>query len=80
MSTMRFRTRLEHDGEIMLKGIPAKKGEEADITVRVVRRKRARYITLGELLRSDIVGIWSDRTDIGDSVEYARELRKARQP
>ena len=31
--------------------------------------------TAGELLRSPLFGIWKDRTDIGDSVEYARNLR-----
>ena len=33
-------------------------------------------VTLGELLNSGLVGLWKDRTDIGDSVEYARELRR----
>jgi hypothetical protein len=32
-------------------------------------------LTGGELLRSPLFGIWKDRTDIGDSVEYARKLR-----
>ena len=31
--------------------------------------------TAGDLLRSPLLGIWKGRTDIGDSVEYARELR-----
>jgi hypothetical protein len=31
--------------------------------------------TAGELLRSPLFGIWKDRTDIGDSIEYARKLR-----
>jgi hypothetical protein len=30
--------------------------------------------TVGELLK--FVGIWKDRTDITDSLEYARELRR----
>jgi hypothetical protein len=28
-----------------------------------------------DLLKSGLVGIWSERTDIGDSVTYARKLR-----
>ena len=28
------------------------------------------------LLSSGFVGIWADRTDIGDTLEFARELRK----
>jgi hypothetical protein len=31
--------------------------------------------TAGVLLRSPLFGLWKDRTDIGDSVEYARKLR-----
>lgn len=35
----------------------------------------AKGLTAGDLLRSPLFGIWKDRTDIGDSVEYARKLR-----
>ena len=31
--------------------------------------------TAGDLLRSPLFGLWKDRTDIGDSVDYARNLR-----
>lgn len=31
---------------------------------------------LALLEKEGIVGMWADRTDIGDSVEYARKLRK----
>ena len=31
--------------------------------------------TTGDSPRSPLLGIWKDRTDIGDSVEYARKLR-----
>jgi len=34
-----------------------------------------RGMTAGDLLRSPLFGIWKERTDIGDSIEYARELR-----
>jgi hypothetical protein len=32
-------------------------------------------LTAGDLLRSSLCGIWKDRTDIGDSLAYARKLR-----
>ena len=32
-------------------------------------------LTAGDLLRSPLCGIWKDRTDMGDSLEYARKLR-----
>jgi hypothetical protein len=31
--------------------------------------------TAGDMLRSPLFGLWKDRTDIGDGVEYARKLR-----
>jgi hypothetical protein len=31
--------------------------------------------TLGDLLRSDLFGLWADREDITDSAEFARDLR-----
>jgi hypothetical protein len=32
--------------------------------------------TFADLLNSDLAGIWKDRTDIGDTLEFARKLRK----
>jgi hypothetical protein len=31
---------------------------------------------LDALIAAGVVGMWEDRTDIGDSVEYARQLRR----
>ncbi|MBI2501731.1 MAG: hypothetical protein HYW07_00655 [Candidatus Latescibacteria bacterium] len=31
--------------------------------------------TLGELISSPLCGLWADRTDIEDSMAYARQLR-----
>jgi len=31
--------------------------------------------TAGNMVQSPLFGLWSDRNDIGDSVEYARRLR-----
>jgi hypothetical protein len=30
-----------------------------------------------DLLQSDLIGLWADRDDIGDSLEFARQLRRA---
>ncbi len=47
------------------------------------RAERARtprkYLTARELLNSDLIGMWQDRTDIGDSAAYARQLREQAQ-
>jgi hypothetical protein len=43
-------------------------------------RNRARAgvceLTARDLLESRIVGLWADRDDIGNSLEYARQLRR----
>lgn len=31
--------------------------------------------TAGEMLRSPLFGLWTDRDDIGDSIAFARHLR-----
>ena len=47
------------------------------------RPKRSRpsrkYLTARQLASSEIVGMWKDRTDIGDSAEFARQLREKAQ-
>lgn len=31
--------------------------------------------TLGDFVKSEFFGMWADRTDIGDSAQFARHLR-----
>jgi hypothetical protein len=33
-------------------------------------------LTAADLLQSDLVGLWADRSDIDDSVSFARQLRQ----
>jgi hypothetical protein len=37
----------------------------------------ARPLTADVLLRSELVGLWADRDDLGDSKAFARRLRQA---
>ncbi len=32
--------------------------------------------TLGDMLTSGLIGLWKDRSDIGDSIEFAHRLRE----
>ncbi len=43
------------------------------------RRSAVPYMTANDLLNSGLVGLWKDRDDIGDSVEFARKLREEAQ-
>jgi len=47
----------------------------AEIVVVVASRAGVVARTLGDLKRSEFFGMWRDRTDIGDSAEFARRLR-----
>jgi len=47
----------------------------ADIVVVVAPRVERVERTLGDLSRSEFVGMWRDRADITDSAEFARQLR-----
>lgn len=37
---------------------------------------RPRELTARDLLQSELVGLWADRDDIGDSLAFARQLRQ----
>jgi len=39
-------------------------------------RPHTREMTAHDLLQSELVGIWADRDDIGDSLSFARRLRQ----
>ena len=48
----------------------------AEIVVVVASPGLGASRTLGDLARSEFFGMWRDRTDIGDSAEFARRLRE----
>ena len=74
MDEVRITSVIEKYGEIRLTGLPYKKGESVEAILLSTARKP---LTAGQLLESDVVGMWADRDDIGDSVEFARKLRTA---
>lgn len=39
-------------------------------------KKRTGAMLLEDLRKSGFIGLWKDRTDLGDSLEFARELRR----
>ena len=47
----------------------------AEIVVVVSSQAPPRENTLGDLVNSEFFGMWSERQDINDSVEFARQLR-----
>ena len=49
-------------------------GEEVLITL-VTETQGGKRLTAGHLLRSPLFGMWKDRTDIRDTIDFARKLR-----
>ncbi|MCC6446145.1 MAG: hypothetical protein IT210_22170 [Armatimonadetes bacterium] len=78
MQAIHIQKEVEVDGEVTLKGLPYKKGQRVELIVVFEPQldSETSLKTVGDLLESGLVGIWKDRVDIGDSVEYARHLRE----
>ena len=69
------------DGEIRITGLPYKRGQAVEVIVLLpltTPQPRAR-LTVGQLRRSGLIGLWQDREDIDDSSVYARQLREQAQ-
>jgi len=81
MSAIRIEKILEKDGEIVLTGLPFRKGEHVELTVTTEPTQTAAPATIkaSALLHSKLIGLWKDRTDITDSAAFARELREQAQ-
>jgi len=72
---------IARDGEVLITGLPYKRGQAVEVIVFVpptTSQPRAR-LTVGQLRESGLIGLWQDRDDIGDSSVYARQLREQAQ-
>ena len=81
MEAIRLEKTVEVDGQITLTDLPYRTGDRVELIllsepehVRPTARGTARA-----LLESELVGLWKDRDDIGDSPEFARHLREQAQ-
>jgi len=72
-------------GSIILHGIVNDKGElQLEVPPNLppgpveveIRPENVPSISTEHILASEFVGMWADRNDMGDSVEYARQLRQ----
>lgn len=65
------------DGEVLVKGIPYKKGQVVEIIVLPQRPRTGpqKSLSVGQLRESGLIGMWKDRDDIEDGSAYARRLR-----
>jgi len=78
MDAIHLRKIVERDGEIVVKGLPFRKGESVEVTVSAATKEGER-LTARKLLQSELVGIWKDRKDLPGSAIFARQLRERAQ-
>ena len=80
-NTVRIEHVIERDGEVVLSGLPFKRGQRVEVLVKPDMPESAprRWLTGRDFLESGLAGMWRDRDDLGDSSEFARGLREAAQ-
>lgn len=77
MEAVRMHKVVEKDGEILLTGLPYKKGQQVEMIMLIEPAsisERPR-LTARQLRHAGLIGLWKDRQDITDSAAYARQLR-----
>ena len=81
MEAIRLHQVVEKDGEILLTGLPFRKGQLVEMIVLpdAPAPQERPPLTVRALMESGLIGMWKDRDDIGDSAEFARKLREQAQ-
>ena len=81
MEAIRLRRVVQKDGEILITGLPYKKGQSIDLILfgELSAESGSPRFPAQKLLDSGIIGLWESRKDIGDSSDYARQLRESAQ-
>lgn len=79
MKTLNIKTKIPKNHKLVIdipKDLPAGTVDIVVIIVPEASESIKRGKTAGDMLKSPLFGIWKDRQDIGDSIEFARKLRK----
>ncbi|MBD2178967.1 hypothetical protein H6F42_18755 [Pseudanabaena sp. FACHB-1998] len=80
MQAIRLQQTIEKDSEIHLSDLPVFQGQEVEVIVLISPLSEPKKtFTARQLLNSGLIGVWEDRTDIKDSLTYARQLREQSQ-
>ncbi len=77
MEAIRVQQVVAKDGEVLVRGIPYKKGQVVEIILwpQPVQTTPRPRLTVGQLRQSGLIGLRKDRDDIQDNAAYARRLR-----
>ena len=76
ITALRQKVKVERGGVIHLRSRSLKAGTTAEVIVLVEADKATeKAMTAADLLESGLVGMWAERKDIGDNLEFACSLR-----
>ena len=81
MEAIRVEQVITEDGEVVITGLPYKRGQAVEVIV-LPQPKKPRphtHLTVQKLRQSGLIGLWKDRDDIESSTAYARQLREQAQ-
>jgi len=56
--------------------VPVERWDEVLHFLEILKNEASPIRTGAEMAKSELVGLWADRDDIGDSREFARRLRR----
>jgi len=73
---IRTKTIVQPGGRVEVGSPELTPGASAEVIVLVDAPAPQRVMTAASLLDSGLAGLWEDRTEITDSVEFARQLRR----
>jgi hypothetical protein len=80
MQAIRLQQTIEKDSEIHLSDLPVFQGQEVEVIVLISPLPEPKKtFTARQLLNSGLIGVWENRTDIKNSLTYARQLREQSQ-
>jgi hypothetical protein len=72
-NSYKVKTTIIKDGELIIQGLPFKQGDTVDLTLTKDNVKR--HLTCGDILTMPIVGLWAERDDISDTLDFADHIR-----
>ena len=79
ITAFRQKVTVKRGGVINLRSQSLKPGDMAEVIVLIEneeKKAKGKIVTAADMLQSDLFGMWANRKDIGDSLEYARSLRR----
>jgi hypothetical protein len=79
ITALRQKVTVKTGGLVSLRSRKLKVGTTAEVIVLVEPNEKIvakKSMTAAALLKSGLVGIWANRKDMGDSLEFAHNIRK----